>query len=369
MRFSEPGIVTQFPRLPSRAEIHRRLGLIFPQGLTNRNYVTREMAASTVFTMLYLGAVEDADYYLKPDQVTRMNDKQASKVTPEERATWRSTSVQSGGASGWYAKNTREPIRDETLRQGLVSFGAAIELQGIPTTSPRGRYALRLDFSRLFDPDIAGARLDEAISAWRDAHLTAGAQARLRLLSSATVTTVDGVLVTFPNGETRRLAAGPSSEITKAVAEVFARKFLKRPGVVWVSESGQRETYRDSQLLRDLGITIQADRLLPDMILVDLGDPTDDPLFVFVEVVASDGPVTEERRQALLSLITEAGYLEDRVVFVTAYLDRDDPAFKRTVTALAWRSYAWFLSEPDAIVGLQRLRTGMHLSDQQAVTD
>ena len=39
-------------------------------------------------------------------------------------------------------------------------------------------------------------------------------------------------------------------------------------------------------------------------------------------------------------------------MFVTAYLDRSDAAFKKTVDALAWGSFIWFASEPDHLVRL-----------------
>jgi hypothetical protein len=355
--------MTTLPPLLGRSEIHARLEKIFPPGLTNRNYITREMAASTVFVMLYLGAIDGADYYVRPDQVTRMDDAQAARTSDQQRLAWRKESMRSGGTGGWYARNTREPIRDETLRHGLVHYGAAVELQGLPTSSPLGRYALSESFVELFAPHLTGETLEQAVQAWRDANLSPSAQARLRLLRRATVETEGGLLVTFPNGETRRLASGPSSEITKAVAERFAPRYLKRPGVLRVSESGQRETYRDVQLLDDLGITLQTDRVLPDMILVDLDEATDRPLFIFVEVVATDGPITEERREVLLRLITDAGYSPDQAAFVTAYLDRDHAAFKSTMPALAWRSFAWFLSEPENIIGLHAPTPSQYLSD------
>jgi hypothetical protein len=47
-----------------------------------------------------------------------------------------------------------------------------------------------------------------------------------------------GVLVTFPSGETCQLAPGPSSIISQAVIEVFAKRFLEKPAVLWLSESG-----------------------------------------------------------------------------------------------------------------------------------
>jgi hypothetical protein len=75
-------------------------------------------------------------------------------------------------------------------------------------------------------------------------------------------------------------------------------------------------------------------------------------LIVFVEVVASDGPVTEQRRRALLDLIASAprAYRPEDAAFVTAYMDRGADPARRTMPALAWRSFAWFVSEPDKLV-------------------
>ena len=67
------------PLLPV-PDIHERLRTIFPDGTENRNYVTREMAAKTVFVMLYIGAVDGSGCWLRPDQVTRMTDAQAALV-------------------------------------------------------------------------------------------------------------------------------------------------------------------------------------------------------------------------------------------------------------------------------------------------
>ena len=59
------------PPLLTVPDIHKRLQAIFPEGTENRNYETREMAAKTVFVMLYVGAVEGAGRWLRPDQVAR----------------------------------------------------------------------------------------------------------------------------------------------------------------------------------------------------------------------------------------------------------------------------------------------------------
>lgn len=66
----------------------------------------------------------------------------------------------------WYAANTREPIRDETLREGLVRLGAVEERAGLPTASPRPRYALAPDFAALFHPDLGDEVLQAQITRW-----------------------------------------------------------------------------------------------------------------------------------------------------------------------------------------------------------
>ena len=53
---------SSLPPLIAAAEIRQRLVQIFPEGTPNRGYCTREIAANTVFVMLYVGAVADNDW-------------------------------------------------------------------------------------------------------------------------------------------------------------------------------------------------------------------------------------------------------------------------------------------------------------------
>lgn len=63
------------PLLPF-PEIQKRLLEIFPEGTPNRGYCTREIAAKTVFVMLYVGAVESRDVHIRPNQVTSISFQQ-----------------------------------------------------------------------------------------------------------------------------------------------------------------------------------------------------------------------------------------------------------------------------------------------------
>jgi len=343
------------PPLPPVPDIHERLQRIFPEGTPNRNYCTREIAAKTVFVMLYIGAIEGARRWLRPDQVTRMTDAQAAARDEAAREAWAHASMQRGAGhieGRWYAANTREPIRDETLREGLVRTGAAKERGDLPTTSPLPRYALAQGFAALFDPALVGESLEIAVGEWQERSLAPEALARIALMRRGAVAREGRVLVRFPSGETRNMEPGPSSVISKAVIEEFAPRFLEQAGVVWLSEIRNQVVARDDLLAQEIGLPIQPDRNLPDLILVDLG--ADTTLLVFVEVVATAGPVNEARRAALMAIATEAGFREEQVAFVTAYADRGDAAFKSSVGELAWGSFAWFMAEPDHVTVLHR---------------
>ena len=292
---------------------------------------------------------------MRPDQVTRMSDSQAELASDSDRSDWLKDSMRRAVGrveGGWYAANTREPIRDETLRGGLVRVGAVKEREGLPTTSPLPRYALLSDFAALFDPSLTGEDLKNSIGKWQEANLSKGALARVAILRRGEVSRKGRTLVAFPNGETRHMDPGPSSVISKAVVEEFAPRFMEKPAVIWLSESRSRVVARDDQLAQDIGLSIDPGRNLPDLILVDLGPV--EPLIVFVEVVATAGPVSEMRRTALMAVAVEGGFNEGQVAFLTAYSDRDASAFKATLGELAWSSFAWFMSEPDNIILLRK---------------
>lgn len=303
--------------------------------------------------MLYVGAVEGNDTWIRPDQVTRMTDQQSQKADDDERIAWskRSTTPSKEAIPGrWYAGNTRESIRDDTIRNALVPNNAVIERQGIPTTSSRGRYALGAEFAALFAPDLSGEPFAAAVAAWQANHLNAGARMRIAVMRKGASSGTDRLLVTFPNRETRLMAPGPSSILSRDVIEVFAPTFLGNPAVIFLSESRDKVVARDDDLAKRIGLNILADKNLPDIILADLA-PTH-PLLVFIEVVASDGPVSEERKAALLALTDAASYPREHIAFVTAYFDRSAAQFKKTVDSLAWGSFAWFASEPAHLVEL-----------------
>jgi BsuBI/PstI restriction endonuclease domain/BsuBI/PstI restriction endonuclease HTH domain len=340
------------PPVPPLDVVRERLKLIFPNGMSQRNYFVRDIAAKTVFVMLYAGAVEGLRRWVRPNQVTRMSDAQAALVSEADREAWGTASLRpqrTATPGQWFATDTREPIRDETLKNAFREVGAVVERADLSTTSSTPRWALAAPFAELFTcPEL---QLPGLISAWRAAHLSPQALARTALAhGGVAASSADAaLLVQFPNGETRRMSTGLSSAITKAVVEQFASRFLADPGVLWISESRTQVVARDDALARRVGLDINRQEVLPDVILVDLSVPSP-PLFVFVEVVASDGPVSEARRRALLDLVIAGGHDASNAAFVTAFWDRERPEYRKVVGAIAWDTLVWSASEPDKII-------------------
>lgn len=342
------------PLLPI-PDIQTRLLTIFPAGLEQRGALTREMAAKTVWVFLYGGMIEGQGRLLRPSHVYFYTEDQAALSEDEDRLAWVKNSKRPGfrpAGERWYADTTREPIRDETIRLGFVDIGAVGKTPGVATTSSSPIYYLKADFAALFDPDLAGEALSTAIDVWQKKHLSSTARARMALLAAGKVKKADEVLVTSPDGTVSKLSPGPSSLISKAVVEQFSIYFLPNPGLLWLSESGNKIRHQDNEIAKALGLNINHAKVLPDIILVNIGESGDDLRLIFIEVVASDGPMNQSRKDALLEYVRESAFPAEQCIFGTAFQDRADSAFKKALPTLAWGTFAWFQSEPERLIWL-----------------
>ena len=328
---------------------------MFEPGLETRQNLVREMAAKTIYVFLYGGMVEGADRYLRPSHIYFFTQDQARKLTQTQREQWAVDSRRPGfrpSGKRWYADTTREPIRDETIRFGLLDIGAVGKKEGLPVTSSLPIYYLTREFAALFDPDLNGRDFQDAVTAWRKKHLTPAARARMALLAAGKVRKSDEVLVECPDGTIAKLSPGPSSLISKGVVEAFSSIFLEAPALLWLSESGTKVRYQDESTARAIGLYIDQRKILPDIILASVGASGEDTHLIFVEVVATDGPMSQSRRDSLLQYVAQAGFPEAQCWFGTAFEDRADSAFRKCLPQLAWGTFVWFRSEPKCLIWL-----------------
>ncbi|KAF5044275.1 BsuBI/PstI restriction endonuclease domain protein [anaerobic digester metagenome] len=347
-------LITELPQI---IEIQNRLKEIFPREIDVNGYITREMGAKSIYTMLY-GFCVDGDNWIRPATITCMTDEQASIQDMDSRKQWLEINQGKNAPRDipgrWYKPNTREPIRDETLRE-MVRLNAVIERTGLATTSPLPRYSLQGKFAALFNPSLQGEDLTAKIKEWQKEFLSAPALARIALSKRLVSSKSDGVLVRLPNGETRKLASGPSSELTKAVVEQFTKNFTKDPAVILMSESAKKLLLKDDDICRAIGFNVDVSNVLPDLIIAELGE--EKPIIIFIECVASDGAINDRRKQELIKMANAANYNESDCAYVTVFIDRADSVSRKLVPSVAWGTFIWYASEPDEIMFLRKGNT------------
>lgn len=337
-------------QLPDLTKIQKRLEIIFSEGMADRGYVIRDIAVRTIFVMLYIDAIEGQGVWMAPKHIYKFTEQQTDLQSESERKDYQIECVKpkyEPKGYRWYADNSRESIRDETLKDGFVSKGVIVVDPSVSTTSSKGRYALRDHFAQLFL--LSDIDFEENVLKWQKRYLSVSELAKVRIMQDRHAT--DGaVQVTMPNGERRNLSIGGSSLIAKAVIEEFATRFLHQPTVLWISESGNKVVLQDDQLMRDLGLPIDQQRLLPDMVLADLG--REQTLLIFVEIVYTDGPITEQRKTDLLNMAESAGYARKSVAFISAFEHRNAAALKKRFSGIAADSLIWCMAEPNLLIWL-----------------
>lgn len=350
------------PLLP-REEVQARLQLIFPREAFDP-VLSNLLAASALAVMLYADAVvpdegplPDDAHWVRPSMCLWMSDAVYAHHGEEGRTAWRNAALGNSGRRGtlalqaewglqnalaWYADNSRETLRDETFPAWL-DHGALRDRRGIPTTSSRPRWALTERFADLFAPELTGDALEAAIETWRSTRMSPGDRLRITTLRDRERAT-HAVQVRLPNGTVRDLEPGDASVILRGVIQEWALVRLTDPVVLSISEPGDKVYVADASRLRALGLTIDAGNLLPDAVIVDIGATP--PSFWIVEAVATDGPVTEDRRRQLLRWAEGQRIPKESCRFLSAFLDRNDGIAKRRLKDLAADTFAWYASEP-----------------------
>lgn len=334
--------------LPNVEFIKERLQAIIPENVENANHARNITAARTVFVMLYAYAIDGEDGRVRPSMVTVMTDEQCLQQSRKARESWRSLVLgpkKPNFPGRWYSENTREPIRDDTIA-ALRQIGAVDEVPGVPVTSSKPRYYLARDFANLLNPLLDEAELEELILIWRTAHLAKGA---LILQSLKEQELRSDIYVEFGHIK-HPMAPGKSSVLTKAAVEVFAKNFLEKPEVLLISESADKVHREFGKVLDRIGLKIDPKKTLPDLIIAETGSKGF--RLVFIEIVHTDGPISNTRKRKLLELAKGSQLTEEECTFVTVFASRSDPAYRKVQSSIAWGSFVWFADEPERILHL-----------------
>jgi hypothetical protein len=344
--------------LPTLKEVERRLMAIF--GDLNESLLVGDMAVKTVFAFLYIGA-DGSGPLLKPMTVVWMNDAVATRTSAADRRAYYEAQERDGetrtallskwkiDTKQWYATNTREPIRDNLIRYSLVPVGGVREDPTKSKTSSKVRYYLDKEFEALFDPNLKGAALDDAIKNWQAHHLSDVHRARLAAARSVDIAAtsyeirVAGKRIGF-------VQVDLAGQITQGVVERLAPRLAEDLVVLWIASSSAPVPDDSVGELKERKLTVDK-AVLVDVVFLDRKSAT----FWFVEVVASDGPINEVRKKEILAWAGKHGILPESCRFVTAFSSRTHAAAKKRLPDLAWGTLVWFGDEPDKIVEFSTL--------------
>ncbi|GIG02107.1 hypothetical protein Cci01nite_72000 [Catellatospora citrea] len=299
-------------------------------------------------------APADAVHWARPSTVMWTSDEVFIRMDDDSRRSYRDAASRGSKQvdelhQAWgvpyqpvYKENSRETLRDETFR-GWREHGALQMRPGIPTSSSAPRWALSEEFADLFDPDLEEEAFRKAAEQWRETHMDPGARLKAAFALDAE-TAKHAVIVDLPDGTKRTLENSNSSLIIKGVVESWAPARMGKPVVLAISEPGVKVHMGDERMLQILKIKIDVNNVLPDVLMADIGaDPVQ---FWIVEAVATDGPVSAERKKALLAWAARQNIKADRCSFLTAFLSRNADAARRRLKDLASGTWAWYADEP-----------------------
>jgi hypothetical protein len=311
------------------------------------------MASRVIFVFLYGGFIEGKIRFLRPSHIYFFTEEQAKLTSAPNRNQWLSMATRPGyRAQGkrWYADNSRESIRDDLMRNQLLRLGIVHKLSGHAVTSSLPTYYLSKDFAELFDPELNDKDLAAAACKWQNNYLNPANLQRMTLRAKGIQAMKGDVLIDMPDGTRIRISGGPSSIIIKGLIEDFTARNMQTPAVLWLSASDKKAYPQFVELAASVGLKFNLNAELPDLILADIGESV---RFIFCEVVATDGAVTETRKQVLLTLVLGSNIPESAVQFLSAFEDREAAAFRKSISQLAVNSLVWFRTEPDLLLILK----------------
>jgi hypothetical protein len=343
---------SRLPAMLSVQAIQDRLSTIFPEEFPDRGILVGVMAARVIFVFLYGGFIEGEGRYLRPSNVYLFTEEQAEKLSDADRLNWLATVNRPGHrmtGRRWYADTSREPIRDDLMRNQWLRLGIMQKLPGNPTTTSLPINFLSREFADLFDPELTEDLLTEAIEKWYSQHMGQATRQRMALRAQGILAKKGDLLVELPDGSRIRITAGPSSQIAKGLIEEFSARHLESPAVIWLSASDKKAIPQFVEMSASIGLKFDLGAELPDLILADMKHPI---RLLFCEIVATDGAVTEARKDALLAIVRESEFPQEAVEFLSAFEDREATAFRKNFSRLAPDSLVWFRTEPNLLVVL-----------------
>ena len=234
-----------------------------------------------------------------------------------------------------YAPNTRETFRRNTMHQ-FVEAGIALYNPDDPdraVNSPLACYQISEDVVELLG-SFGTESWDASVERYKQGHdsLTEiwRQERRMRMIP-----------VQLDPGTTINLTPGDHSELINNVIAEFAPRFAPNAEVVYIGDTGDKAACFSSQILAELGVSVNLRGKMPDTILYY----RERNWLMLIEAVTSHGPVNPKRHVELADIfdVSTAG-----IVYVTAFPNRSMMA--RFLGDISWETEVWCADAPSHMI-------------------
>jgi hypothetical protein len=229
-----------------------------------------------------------------------------------------------------YAENSRETFRKQAIHH--FRNAAIIEDNGKATNSPNYRYRLTDEFLKMvkkYGSDEWNNLLENFFIFF---------PSLMEIYESKKRMTKMPVQI---NGEEMSFSTGKHNQLQKLILEEFAPRFAPYSECLYVGDTAEKDLYKNTAKLQQLGFAITLHDKMPDMVLYR----SDKNWLYFIEAVTSVGPMNAKR-------ITEIEAMTKKVVsgkiYVTAFLDFK--TFKSFSESLAWETEVWIADLPEHMI-------------------
>jgi DNA-cytosine methyltransferase len=193
-------------------------------------------------------------------------------------------------------------------------------------------------------PEAALAIRAFGTSEWKAAAMafTEGRPTLAELLSAPRRLTTMAVSFAFGDDSVSlQFGPGPHNELIKEAIDTFLPIYGYGAEVLYVGDADDRDLYKNSAKLSELGVFDLAADELPDVVAFSSHKQW---LYV-IEAVHSSGPVSREKHLKYRRLFEAASI---GVVYVTAFATREK--FRTFAADIAWETEVWIAAEPTHLI-------------------
>lgn len=229
-----------------------------------------------------------------------------------------------------YQENSRETIRDETLKK-YVNAGIMEARLGLASNDKNNAYRFTAQFAALIRT-YNTEKWEDALDAFRTTH-----ESYSEVIKQAK-SLEKGYPVQY-GSLSFSLGRSPHNKLQKQILDIFVPYFAPGAELLYIGDTNDRKICSNQIALAELGVHVLSDsNKLPDIILFDAVKNR----ILFIEAFSSTGEFSFDRVQEIISLCRISN--EREIAFITAF--EKTKKMLSVYPRIAWDTDIWVAEDP-----------------------